>query len=308
MPVVSYNSWLGVAFETTWGTAPASPTAYLPYKTLKSADEVKQIVDSGKRGNLTKDFASFQGSILGKVDLDMNVFADSIGYLLKGFFGQDTVTGTASPYTHTFKIANSQPPSLTMFDYDGVGERAYSGSAIEELQFKFTVEGDLTASAKMKTKLSTVVAAPHTPTYTTVPMFVGYQAGFTVAGAPNTRLVGGDLALKRSVKMTFGANNSQAPSKSTVGTIEVTGKLDFEIDDYSELNLYLQNTQPTVVLTFTNTTNVLKFTLTKCNFEKVDGLDRGSETVKVSASIRGLYNATDAGPIQVQLTNGIAAY
>ncbi|UJF36630.1 phage tail tube protein [Paenibacillus hexagrammi] len=308
MPVLSYNSWLGLSFETKWGEAPIAPTNFIPFKTLKSEDDVKQILDTGKRGSLSKDFASFQGSILGKVDVDMNVYADVIGYFLKSFFGKDDVTGSGSTYTHKFTLANEQPPSLSMYDYDGFSERIYSGGNVESLGFKFTVEGDLTCSAKMQTKLSTVSETEHTPSYTTTPMFVGYQATCNIAGAPNTRLIGGDLTMKRAVKMTFGANNSQAPSKSSVGTLEVTGKLDFEIDDYTELDYYLKNTQPSLELKFQNGDNVLTFSLSKCNFEKMSGIDRGQEVAKISATVRGLYNTTDAGPIAVTLTNNVASY
>lgn len=303
MPIISYNSRLGLAKEITWGTAATAPTSWVPFKTLKSEDDIKRIIDSGKRGNLAKDFASYAGVMTGKVDIDGDVYTDLFGNFLMGIFGTDTVTGAASPYTHTFTLNNNQPPSYTLFDYDGVNERVYAGAVISELDLKFTSDGELSKSAKFISKASAVSGSVHTATYSTTPPFLGWQAALTIGGAANTRLIGGDLSFKRPAKFTFGANNSQSPTKVNVGEMEVTGKLDFEIDDYTELGYYLNTTQPAVILTFTNGTNILTVQTSKCDFEKVAGLDRSQNVVRVSANIRGLYNTTDSGPVSVKLQN-----
>lgn len=307
MPIISYNSRAGLAKEVTWGTAIASPTTWVPFKTLKSEDDIKRVIDSGIRGSLAKDFASYAGIASAKYDLDGMVYPDVFGNFLLAILGQDAVTGTG-PYTHAFTLAATQPPSYTLTDYDGVNERQFAGSVLQQLDLKFTTEGELSKSAKFVSKLSATAASIHTPTYGTIAPIVGYQSALTIAGAGNTRLIGGDLNLKRDVKFTFGANNSQSPTKVNVGTLEVTGKLDFEIDDYTELNYYLNTTQPIVVLTFTSGANVLTIQMSKCDFEKMAGIDRSQEMARVSASIRGIYNTTDAGPVKITLVNSIATY
>ncbi|WP_407310516.1 phage tail tube protein [Desulfosporosinus sp. SB140] len=307
MPIISYNSRAGLAKETTWGTAITAPTTWIPFKTLKSEDDIKRVIDDGIRGNLSKDFASYAGVASAKYDLDGMVYPDVFGNLLLAILGQDSVSGT-SPYTHAFTLAATQPPSYTLTDYDGVNERQFAGSILQQLDLKFTTEGELSKSTKWVSKLSTLAGSIHTPTYGTVQPIVGYQAALTIAGAGNTRLIGGDLSLKRDVKFTFGANNSQSPTKVNVGKLEVTGKLDFEIDDYTELQYYLNATQPIVVLTFTSGANILTIQMSKCDFEKIAGIDRSQEMARVSASIRGIYNTTDAGPIKISLVNSVASY
>src|SRR6185437_5920646 len=56
-------------------------------------------------------------------DFKGNVFADTFGALLMAVLGQDTVTGTAAPFSHAIGLANaattgSQPPSYTGVDTD----------------------------------------------------------------------------------------------------------------------------------------------------------------------------------------------
>ncbi|MCZ8512403.1 phage tail tube protein [Paenibacillus filicis] len=307
MAVLQFQSRVGLAIESAWGTAATAPTVWIPWKTLKMEDDIKQILDSGKRGSFAKDFNTYNSVMTGKGDIEGNVFPETIGYFLKGIFGQDTVTGTG-PYTHSFTLSNNQPSSFSLFDYDGVNERVYAGSVLEELGFKFTTDGDLTNSVKFQSKASAVGGSVHTPTFANTPMFLGFQNSVSIGGSTNTRLIGGDLNIKRAVKMTFGANNSQSPTKANVGALDVTGKLDFEIDDYTELNYYLNSTQPTVVFTFTSGTNILTIQMTKCAFEKINGIDRSQDVVRISANIRGLYNATDAGSIKVTLQSAIANY
>lgn len=302
MPIISYNSRMGLAKETVWGTAMTAPTVWCPFKTLKSEDDVKRVIDSGKRGNLTKDFASYAGIQSSKADLEADVYPDTFGNFLMGLFGQDNVTG-ASPYTHTFKLSANQPPSYTLFDYDGINERVYAGAMVQELGLKFTSEGDLSKSVKYMCKASAVGGSVHTPTFTTVSPFIGYQAAINIAGSANTRVIGGDINFKRALKFTYGANNSVNPTKLNAGTVEITGKFDFEVDDYTELNYYLNNTQPIVSVSFTSGTNVLTITMSKCDLEKIQGLDRSQDVVRVSANVRGLYNTTDGGPGAVTLVN-----
>lgn len=311
MAIISYNSHLGLAEETAWGTAATAPTFWVPYKTLKSVDTVKRVVDKGIRGNLTEDYASYESTRSATEDIEGEVYPDTVGYFLLGIFGQDNVTGSSAPYSHKFTLSNNQPPSFSLFDYDGINERLYTGATIEELDFKFTTEGEVTQSVKMMSKASSLSGSTHTPSYSlpsAAPIFVGYQAALQIAGAANTRLTGGNVNFKRTTKFTFGANNSQDPTKVNSGVLSATGKFDFEVDDYTELNYYLNNTQPSVTITFVNGSNQIVLSLGKCDFEKVDGLDRSQEMVRVSATIRGLYNTTDNGPASVTLTNSVASY
>lgn len=120
-------------------------------------------------------------------------------------------------------------------------------------------------------------------------------------------MLGGELNLKRQVNMVFGANNSQDPSLNQIGPLEVTGKLLFYMTDDTELNNYLNNSQPAVSILFTSGTNTLALALGKCDFEKAK-IDRGAEFVKVDAQIRGHYNTADAGPCKITVVNSVASY
>jgi hypothetical protein len=303
--LLSSLSFLGLAVETTPGTA-AAATKFVPVKTFKATDDIKRVMDDGIRGVLAKDFGMYAGIAQANLEYEGQFYTDMPGYFLKCILGQDTVTGTG-PYTHKFSLLNGMPPTLTITDYEVAGTRQYAYGVVEEVGLKWTSEGDLNYSVKMQSQQSTVLGSAPTPTYTNATPFLGWQGSLKINGANNLNMVSGDMTIKRDVKPTFGANNTQQFTRMNVGPVEVSGKLTFDIVDYTEHQLYLQNSQYPFVITFTQGTNVLTLTMSQCAIEKSE-IDRSQEQVRVDLSYRALYNSTDNGPIQISLTNGLATY
>lgn len=302
---LSALSYLGLSKETAWGT-PVTAAKWLPVKTMSPVDDIKTIIDEGKRGLAAKDFGLYQGTRLASLDYSGDFFVDVVPYLILAILGKDTVTGTA-PYTHNFQL-DPAPPSLTLQDYNGFNERQFAGARLSELGLKFTTDtGALEWTAKAMSKVS-ATTTKSTPTFGTTAPLLGWQASMTIGAVAVLRLLAFELTIKRTLKEIFGANNSQDPSNILAGIIEVTGKLTFDMQDDTELTHYLSNDQPAAVITLTQGANVnLVITLTKCAFEKAQ-TDRSQEFVRLDAQIRGIYNVTDAGPCQIAVKNAVASY
>lgn len=302
--LLSSLSFLGFAVETTPGTA-VPATKFVPIKSFKAEDDIKRILDDGRRGVLAKDFGMYAGTASATLEYEGMMYPDMPGYFIKAIMGNDTVNGTG-PYTHSFTLSNSMPPTLTITDYEVAGARQYAYGVVEEFGLKWASDGDVTYNVKMQAQASTVVTTP-TSTFTNAQPFLGWQAGLTINGATNYNMVSGELTLKREVKPTYGANNTQQFTRMNVGPLEVSGKMTFEIVDYTEHQLYLNNTQQPVVITFTQGSNILTLQMSQCGIEK-SVIDRSQEMVRADVSFRGLYNATDNGPIKITLQNNIANY
>lgn len=306
--LISSRSYLGLAVEATPGTA-VSPTHFVPIKTFKAGDNIKRVNDDGIRGVLAKDFGSYAATASADLSYDGQFYTDMPGYFLKAIFGQDTVTGSAAPYTHEFQLApgNVVPPTLTITDFEVAGTRQYPYAVVEQFDLKWTGEGDVNYSVKMQSQQSTLLGTNPSSTFTNATPFLGWQSALTINGAANLNMTGGDLTIKRDIKPTYGANNTQQFTRMNVGQMEVTGKLSFDIVDYTEHNLYIQNNQYPIVVTFTQGSNVLVLQLSQAAIDKSD-IDRSKEMVSVDLSFRGIYNSTDNGPMLIKLTNSVAAY
>lgn len=300
-------TWLGLAKETTWGTATA-PTFTIPVKDVKPEDVIAYVKDQGIRGAMAQTYAVIPGVSQSNFQIDGEVYPDSFGLLVLAMLGQDSVTGAASPYTHKFQLARtSQPPSLTPSWYDGTNVRQYAGQVMEELQIKWSKGGALEFSAKSQGKTSATAAGITPSPGSTVP-FVGWEFTCNLGGTANQNLVGFDITLKRKLYVQHPANNSQDPAAIIALGLEVTGKGTFDKVDDTELSDFLSNTQPPLVLTGTQGTSgdVLTLQMTKCAFLK-DPIT-AKEVVQGDVEFEGVDNSTDGGPILVSLQNAVASY
>lgn len=305
MPKLTATQFTGFGKETTWGTA-ASTFKYVPINSFKVEEEIKKVVDEGRRGNLSKDFNVFMGPRSAKFDLDTYLYTNEIGVLLSSFLGAPTSTGTTT-YVHTFKLANTVPPSLTLNDFNGINTRQYTGGIIEEIGLKFDEEKPVEVSVKGLSKTSATITNP-VPTFGTTDPIMGVLTTFKLGGVSNVNLVGANINMKREAKLLHGADGTQNPTKAIVARLEVTGKLTFDIEDETEYNIFMNQGRTSLDFTFGSAANnKAQFTMTSVDFSK-SNVDRSQDWVRVDADFRAIYNITDAGPVQVVLTNTTASY
>src|SRR5205085_2115500 len=100
---------------------------------------------------------------------------------------------------------------------------------------------------------------------------------------------------------------SQDTTGIVVDTLEASGKLTIAVQDYTEYNYFLNNTQPTFSLVFTSGTNTLTIQMTKTAFTAMP-LDHSKKLLTVVGDYRAIANATDGGtgnaPVKFVLVNG----
>jgi hypothetical protein len=301
-------TWLGVAKEATYGTA-VSPTFFPPFKDVKPEDVIDYIKDQGIRGAMALTYNVISGIQRSTMDISTEAYPDSLGLFLLAILGSDTVTGATSPYSHAFKLSRTaQPPSLTHSYYDGTAIRQFAGHIVEEVSLKWASNALLEVSVKSQGKVSTILGSALTPTSTATTPFAGWQFTGTLGGTANLNLIGFDISLKRKLYVQHAANNSQNPTSIIAGGLEVTGKATFDKADDTELNAFLNNTQPSFVLTGTQPTSnyQLSINIGKCAFLK-DPIT-AKEVVQGDVEFEAIDNTSNAGPVAITLVNGTASY
>lgn len=298
-------SHLGLAVEATLGT-PVAATGWVPVLRFKPQDVPKYVPDTGYRGKPVEVFGEYLGVTSATYDVEGDFFPGSGGNLLGAIFGLDTVTGTASPYTHTF-ATEAVLPSYTISDYYVAGARQWPGSRCERLTLKFSAEAGMTYTAQFLGFPSATYAPESTYTYGTSPFLLGWEGAVTFGGTADAQLESFTLDLRRQKSAPlFAAANSQKPYDVFIGPLTADWTLGFYMDSDAEYAYALAQATQTVAATVTQSTNeVLTLTSTAVQFTKPT-IDRSKDYVLVQIEGSAVYNATDSSVVAAVLKNSVA--
>jgi hypothetical protein len=298
--------WLGAGKETTFGTKVGS-THYIPVTDIKPADVPTMVSDAGMRGVMAGTFAKYQSVINSTFEADGAVYPDSFGLFLLSMLGIDTVAGTSNK-THTFTMAPvAQPASLTLNYFDGFNERAFAGSKCSELDIKWAKNAALAYVAKFS-GLGSEVITTETPAVSTAQQLMAWNFALQLNSVANLNLESFELDLKRKADIVWAANNSQQPSSISLGGLTATGKATFAIQDDTELALALNNTQEPLIFTGIQSGTNYGLTIQMSQVAFTEPTIAGKSHMQLNVNFEGIYNATDAGPVQISLINNVASY
>jgi hypothetical protein len=317
MPLPTYQTFVGIAKEPTKGT-PAAATDYIPVITSAPQDNVMYLADRNMRGSQVDLYDEIQGPTFADYSLAGDVFPDAVGYLLAGLFGDVVTTGASAPFSHAFAVKNTgdgQPPSFTITDYNGTQARQFSGAQFSELNFKFSADGLLGFDAKAICNLSNTAATP-TRSYSAVKPIASWKGAVQIAGTPALTLVDGTVELKRSVEPIHTIDGTANPYKIWGGPVTAGGKLTFLAEDESALLAYLNNTQPSLSIDFSQgaaaALTQVKFVMSKAAYT-VGQINRGKDYIAFDITYEAIANSTDVGatggfsPAKVTLQNAKAS-
>lgn len=313
MPKAVIKSVLGLNVETTAGSG-GTPTVYIPVHSIQPKDTVTQLIDKGWRGSAVDAYDVVPGMVTGEVDIDGDVYLDTIGYFLAGMFGDVVETGSSAPYTHTFNLLNSgqaQPLTHNFTDFYAAGTRNYASAMYSELSFKFSPDALLTYSAKAMSYGSAVATTP-TPAYSAVEVLAGWTGICKIGGTAYAEVEDAEVDVKREVSFIKTINNSQIPYALFAGVMSVEGKATLVMESDTYYTNYLNATKQALEFTFTQSAgNSLDFTMSKVNFSQAQ-IQRSKQYVQIPISFKAYGNSTNVGasagygPLTVTLVNSIA--
>ena len=301
----SVRSFIGIAKETTKGTA-VVPAEYLLVMgdSVKPADIIDPLYDKGLRGSLVDSYNYIPGRTRSTFDFSSAGFADGIGFPLTGLLGACATTGASAPFTHTISLKNSavaaadaQPLSYTITDFYAAAVRAYPGAQFTDFSLKFNADGLLEYDAKTTGWISASASTP-TPTFGTILPTPVWTGTVSIGGSPVSNAVSGNIDMKRPVTPVYGISNTQNPYQVFVGAVETTGKFTFAMEDNTELTRFLTNTQPAIVLNWSQGASAaltqIQATITKGAYTAAV-IERGADYVQISIDLNAQGNTTDAG-------------
>lgn len=313
-PQPSSKSALHLARELTKGTAEAAPTVSIPIRGAPKAGRTKtKLPDMSLRGSAVDSYSEADGVYHGTIGWEGDVFADSIGFLLKGILGEEALAG-AGPYTHAFNVLNSgdqQPPSHTVWDAYGVNVRRYPGGQVSKLGFAWDDTGLLTYSVDFVTLGDAVVSAP-TSAFGTLAPHPAWASTCLIGGVAAYPLSGSLDITRNDAGPVHVQDGNQGPRYMWVGSVALEGKCTLLMEDDVYYQQFIDNTQPTLNFNFATgagaTATGLQLLMSKATWRE-PAINRAGSYVKLDLGFKGLGNTTDAGvsggysPMKATLTN-----
>ena len=219
-----------------------------------------------------------------------------------------TATGASGTVTYTAPNSFYAGQVVTITGNSTSALNLSSQTIVTATATQFTVSNAATGTGTGGVATVVTPTASYS-TVTNVPVWTGVT---TIAGSVSTRLAEGNISIKRALSPIFTVDNSQSPYQIFQGAVEVDGSLKLIFEDNTELNYFINNTQPSLDISFSQgsggTATKVQFTMTKCAFQ-VAKIDRSKDYVELDVTYKAIANTTDVGassgysPIKVTLQN-----
>jgi len=141
---------MALAFETTYGTPPASGFTRMPFASTSLGSE-QPLLNSELLGYGRDPLAPIKDAVTADGDVVLPLDAEAFGFWLKAAFGTPTTTGAEAPFTHAFQSGSWTLPSMSI--ETGMPEvpryAMYSGCVLDQLSWQMQRSGLLTATARL---------------------------------------------------------------------------------------------------------------------------------------------------------------
>lgn len=299
--------WIGAAKETTYGTAIAAPTFWIPAdgSSIKWKPEQNVLTDQALRGLMGTDYQQLQGMRSDTLAYKTYPYMDSVfQHFLATFGNPDTVTGSSDPWTHKTALYNgsgtnaAQPPSYTLFWTDGAGKTwQIPGCVIDTLKLTVKVDELISIEPVWRGMPSTAITSPTNTPSTNKPM-PSWNSTISLAGSASAAYAEVDLEYKRNAEAVQTINASQSPLAIGAFDLSVAVTLMAVYQGSTDANLvdFLANTQPSLSVKLApvgDAVHSLTLQHTALAFDSVDP-SGGSKYMTISAAGKALNNTTDA--------------
>ncbi len=150
---------MALAFETTYGTPPASGFTRMPFTSTSLGSE-QPLLSSELLGYGRDPLAPIKDAVTADGDVMVPIDAEAFGFWLKAAFGDPVTTGVG-PYTHEFRSGSWSLPSMSIETAMPEVPRyaMYSGCMLDQLSWQVQRAGLLTATARLVAQGETIAGA-----------------------------------------------------------------------------------------------------------------------------------------------------
>lgn len=312
---ISRTGSLGLAIETSVGTANTTASVYLPYSDNSLRGHHEPIENISSRTSRVMD----ADSVLGRrwAEGDSEILADIVnaGYLWKLALGNELyVAGTPSNHTFYPTFSGNTPLTATLINSRGSTDvEQYTFACIDELNFAVS-DGLATLNASWQAQYP-VAGAAQTATTTSGTVlafkdyFINFGSTLTTAGTnPTTPVSEFNLTIANNLEVIHRSGSSEVSTIRTKG-LRVTGSYKLFFDSVTERDAYYALNKRAMIVTFSGNANEsLRFRIPRFRINEAD-IDTGLDDFYALTADFTAEDVVDSGArlLDVRILNGKAS-
>lgn len=322
MEIIGKQIELGIGVESVRGTAKTVAEKWLKKISATIVEKVEKKIDESTF-NVLEDS---QGTRIVRKwiegELEGNVHADALGYLLYNLYGSVSSTLVATGvYSHAFSLGNTiQHPSLTLFAKDGANsQETFSNAMLSTLELSIVADDYLKFKAGFMA--SVLAANSDTPSYNTEYDFVGKDVVVKVA-TTEAGLTGAAAVKVKELTLTFDKGlvsdqvvGSYNPSDIFNTKMSIEGEMKLNYADDTFKDLFNTDVYRYMSITITGSQTIgtasnpkITLILNKVAVTDWTREDTRDELVPQTIQFKAFYNATDSEQSTATLVNVTSEY
>ncbi|PPB79394.1 hypothetical protein LV82_02930 [Albidovulum inexpectatum] len=305
------RSQLAAAFETTYGTAPASGFMQMPFASASLGAE-QPLLASELLGYGRDPLAPIKDAVTADGDITVPLDAEAFGFWLKAAFGAPTTTGTTNK-THTFKSGSWALPSMAIeVAMPEIPRFAmYTGCVLDQLSLQMQRSGLLTADVKLVAQGESVATSTQagTPTAYALQRFGHFNGAIKRNGTALGNIVSADLTYANNVERIETIRNDGRIDGADPSIAALTGKIDVRFADTTLMDQALNGTAASLEFSWVISANVsLTITAHAVYLPRPRVEIQGPQGIQASFDWQAAYDSVAGQMCTVVLKNQVASY
>ncbi len=225
---------MALAFETTYGTPPASGFTRMPFASTSLGAE-QPLLNSELLGYGRDPLAPIKDALTADGNVVVPIDAEAFGFWLKAAFGQPITTGTAAPYSHEFRSGGWVLPSMSI--ETGMPEvprfAMYSGCVLDTLSWQMQRSGLLTATASLVAQGEAIATTSAAGTLAEIDLqrFGHFNVAITRNGQPLGNIVSAEITYANTLDRIETIRSDGRIDGADPGMAALTGRIEVRFAD-----------------------------------------------------------------------------
>ena len=235
---------MALAFESVYGTAPATGYRTVPFASTTLGSE-QPLIASELLGQGRDPLAPIKDAVTADGDVVVPIDVENLGLWLKAAFGAPVTSGT-TPKTHTFQSGNWTLPSMAIETAMPEVPRyaMYTGCVCDQLSWQMARSGLLTATARLVAQGESVAAttAAGTPTSLALQRFGHFNGAITRNGSPLGNVISAEVTYSNGLDRIETIRSDAKIDGADPTIAALTGKIEVRFSDTTLLTQAINGT------------------------------------------------------------------